>query len=152
MKSILKNTIMGMVVISMAMMFGGCGVMMNGSSSMVSFNTVPRANITIDGKKYGQTPVTVKLSNKKAHTFHIESPGYRPYDGKILRNGSAWIVGDILLLFPAGMMIALPTDAISGGMWYLSPKKIDQRLVKETAKSSLLKNLQAGNAAKIATH
>ena len=148
-----SRTVVAGMLVSM-MVFGGCGTMMNGTSTMVSITAVPRADITIDGKKYGHTPVTVKLSNKKPHTFHLESPGYRPYDGTIIKSASAWVVGDVMIGFPIGMIIGLPTDAISGGMWYLSPKKIDQRLIKADAKSSLLKNLEVGNAAvkKTTTH
>lgn len=129
-----------MVVISMAMTFGGCGTILNGSETTVSFNSVPRGDVTIDGKKFGKTPVSVKLSNKKDHIVHIEADGYRPYDGKIEKNFSSWYFGNIIV----GGMVGLIVDPLTGGMWYLSPKNLNATLVKVGLQKNLSKYLESG--------
>lgn len=136
MKSIIQKAVMNVAVASMAMTFGGCGTVMNGSESTVSFNSVPRGNITIDGEKFGKTPVSVKLSNKKEHYVHIEADGHRPYDGKIEQSFSFWSF--------VGGLPGLVIDSMTGGMWYLSPTKFNATLVKVGLQKNLSKDLESG--------
>lgn len=123
-----KGTI-GLMVASM-MLFGGCGTIMNGTGTMVNISSVPRANVTIDGKQYGKTPVTVKLGNKEDHHIQMVADGYQPYNGVVKSHVSWWLLGDGLTLGIAGMAI----DAITGGMKYLTPSNINAGLAKSSQK------------------
>ena len=99
---------------------------------MVTINSVPeRSDISIDGKKYGKTPLSVNLSNKKSHTVHIESGGYQPYNVLIKQNASGGsILGNLLL---GGVVLGIPfiiVDTATGGIHYLTPAKINAKLAK----------------------
>ena len=138
-----RRTMQGMIaggMIGGMMLFGGCGTIMNGTSSMVTINSIPRANVSIDGKKYGMTPVKLSLSHKKNHLVHLEANGYRPYDQKISKSFSAWYLANIIF----GGVVGFVIDPISGGMWNVSPKKVEARLIKTGPSKSLEKILEKG--------
>jgi hypothetical protein len=127
---------MAATLMASAMMgFTGCGTIMNGTHSNVTISSVPRANLTIDGKKYGKTPVTVDLSHKKDHQVILVADGYRPYQTTIESHFSKWYLGDFLFFAPVGLII----DPLSGGMDYLEPKNINAGL----AKIGLQKNIES---------
>ena len=142
MKSIINKLGTGMALVSLAVMFGGCGTIMNGGSTMVSINSVPRADVSIDGKKYGKTPIKVPRSNDKDHAIHLQAKGYRPYDTRISSKFSAWYFGNLIPMFFPGLIL----DPVSGGMWYLSTNNLSQRMIKSNAQSSLLEKLESENA------
>jgi len=117
--------------------FSGCGTIMNGTHSNVAISSVPRANLTIDGKKYGKTPVTVDLSDKKDHQVILAADGYRPYQTTIESHFSKWYIGNVLII-PVGL-VGFILDPLSGGMDYLTPKNINAGL----AKIGLQKNIES---------
>lgn len=125
-----KGLLIGGLIASM-MVFGGCGTIMNGSGTSITITSVPNADLLIDGKKYGKTPVSVKLSNKKSHSILLESDGYQPYKALIKQNASGGsILGNLLL---GGVVLGIPfilIDTATGGIHYLTPVKINTQLAK----------------------
>lgn len=123
----------GQVAGAMAMVFamgifGGCGTIMNGTGTTINISSVPRANVIIDGKKYGKTPLTVKLGNKEDHHVQMVADGYQPYNGTIKSNLSGWTFGNLIFgILGIGLV---PIDMSTGGNRYLSPTKIDPGLAK----------------------
>ena len=137
-------SIMGFVASMMA--FGGCGTMFHGGSTLINITSVPKSNISIDGKKYGQSPLTVKLSNKKKHLLIMDAEGYRPYTMVINKELSlGGVIGDIALAGPAGVVLIL-VDYGTGGLHYLSPEKINTELVKIGLQKNLGKKLAENKA------
>jgi hypothetical protein len=59
----------------------------------------------------------------------IELPGYMPYETNLIRKVDGWIAGNIVF----GGLIGLAVDAITGGMYKLTPEQIQSELMNQTA-------------------
>lgn len=97
-----KRKLLAATLFLSMMGFAGCGTIMNGTHSNIMISSVPRANLIIDGKKYGKTPVTVDLSHKKDHHIVLSADGYRPYETTIGSHFSKWYIGNLFLFFQLG--------------------------------------------------
>lgn len=92
--------------------------------------------VTINNQEVGKTPITTNLSRKDHHTVKIELAGYLPYETKLTRKVDGWIAGNIIF----GGVIGLAVDAITGGMYKLTPDQIQAELRNRTVSIKQLKN------------
>src|SRR5690606_24180125 len=107
-----------LLVIGMGGLFTGCATIIHGSKQAVGISSNPaNAVVTINGQQFGRTPVTATLSRKDHHRVTIELDGFMPYDIQLTRKVDGWIVGNIVF----GGLIGLAVDAITGGMYKLTP-------------------------------
>ena len=124
----LKGFILPVILVGI-LVLSGCATIMNGSRQPVGISSTPtKANITIDGHHFGETPLTAILTRKDHHLIRIELPGYFPYETTLVRKTSGWIAGNILF----GGIIGLAVDAITGGMYKLTPEQIQTQLLTQT--------------------
>jgi len=101
---------------------------MQGTTQQVGVQSVPSgADVNIDNKSYGKTPVIADLARKDNHMVTITMEGFEPFEATLTRSTSGWVWGNILF----GGLIGLAVDAISGGLYKLSPEQIQAEL-KET--------------------
>jgi len=116
----------GTVVVLLAtVIFFGCATIMHGTSQEIGIQSRPTgATVTINNQEYGKTPVVAKLSRKDNHTVHLTLDGYQPFDATITRSTSGWVWGNIVF----GGLIGLAVDAISGGLYKLSPEQVEAEL------------------------
>lgn len=113
-----------------------CGTIMHGSSQNIGITSAPTgANVTIDNQKFGVTPLVADLSRKSDHIISFELEGYQKADLTITKSVSGWVWGNIIF----GGLIGLVVDAISGGLYKLSPEQLNAELKKEGV-SSTIKN------------
>lgn len=106
----------------------GCGTIIHGTNQDIGVSSTPSgASVTVDNKSYGKTPAIVKLSRKDNHIVKIELAGYQPFEATITKSVSGWVWGNILF----GGLIGLAVDAISGGLYKLSPEQVSGMLSKE---------------------
>jgi uncharacterized protein YceK len=106
----------------------GCGTIMHSTTQGIGFASTPTgAAITVNNQTYGTTPTVVKLSRKDTHIVKIELPGYQPFETTITRSLSGWVWGNIVF----GGLVGLAVDAISGGLYKLSPEQVHATLSKE---------------------
>lgn len=106
-----------------------CGTIIHGTRQDIGISSNPSgANVTIDNIQFGKTPVIAKLAREDNHTVKIEQPGFQPFDATITNSVSGWVWGNIIL----GGLIGLAVDAVSGGLYYLSPEQVNATLTKET--------------------
>src|SRR5690606_10172285 len=127
------------VVASLALtvLISSCGTIIHGSRQDVSISSNPSsALITINNQELGRTPLTTSLSRKDSHVVRIELDGYLPYETKFTRKVDGWIAGNIIF----GGIIGLAVDAISGGMYKLTPDQIQAELRNSTASVRQLKD------------
>jgi uncharacterized protein YceK len=111
----------------------GCGTIIHGTRQGVGISSAPTgAQVWIDNVKMGETPVIAKLRRKDTHTVRLILPGYQPYETTITRNVSGWVWGNIVI----GGLLGLGVDAISGGMYKLSPGQVSGSLAAEHAAGS----------------
>src|SRR5690625_607227 len=126
-----------------ALMFGffyltsSCATIIHGSKQSVSIASNPSsATVLIDNQEHGKTPLTTKLDRKDHHTVKIELPGYMTYETKFTRKVDGWIAGNIIF----GGIIGLAIDAITGGMYKLTPDQIQADLKSNSTSLNTIKD------------
>lgn len=109
-----------------------CGTIVNGTCQKVPLDSNPQgAKVFVDQRFRGCTPMTAKLSRSNNHSVRLEMDGYEPYEIHFERHMSGWVLGNIVF----GGVVGLAVDAVSGGLYKLTP---DQTHV-EFSKPSLAK-------------
>jgi len=125
-KKIMGKVISVFLIISLVL--SGCATIINGTSQYVGISSNPAyATVLIDGQLLGKTPLTADLKRKDNHSIIIELDGYMPYSGTFSKQVSGWVFGNILI----GGLIGLVIDAISGGIYKLSPDQLEAELRKQ---------------------
>ena len=103
----------------------GCATIIHGSRQDVGISSAPTgASVTIDNLQSGTTPVFAKLRRKENHVVRISLAGFQPTDLTLTSSVSGWVWGNIAI----GGLIGLAVDAISGGMYKLSPSELSAAL------------------------
>ena len=103
----------------------GCATIVTGGADTVPVHTNPEgAKVYLNGQFIGKTPTSVTIPRKSDAVFRFELDGYETKTvdhGKVV-NG--WIFGNIIF----GGIIGLAVDAISGGIYMLTPDQIQAEL------------------------
>jgi DNA-binding beta-propeller fold protein YncE len=106
----------------------GCGSIMHGGSQDIGIASSPSgAKVTVDNQTGAVTPYVAKLSRKANHIVHVEAPGYAPADLTLTHSVSGWVWGNVVF----GGVIGLAVDAISGGLYKLSPEQLSATLTNQ---------------------
>ena len=122
-----KNKLLIKIFLVLLLFLVGCATIMQGTKQQIGISSNPSgAKVIIDGKTFGNTPLTAELSRKDNHIVKIELDGFLPYETTLTRKVSGWVAGNIIF----GGLIGLAIDAISGGMYKLTPDQIQAELKK----------------------
>jgi len=106
-------------------MLAGCATIMNQTTQSIGMSSNPTgATVTVDGAPHGKTPVVARLSRKENHFVKMELEGFEPYETTLTRRVSGWVWGNVAF----GGLIGLAIDAISGGLYKLTPDQITAEL------------------------
>ena len=128
-----KKEIVLPVFLTLCIFLSSCATIINGSKQTIGISSSPsEASVTINGEDFGKTPVNAELARKENQIIKIELEGYLPYETTLTRKVDAWIAGNILF----GGLIGLGIDAISGGMYKLTPQQVQAELLNQTANAS----------------
>jgi hypothetical protein len=115
---------------------GACASIMHGTRQDVGITSAPSgATVTIDNIPSGITPVIAHVARNSNHIVRVEMPGYQPFDLTLTHSVSGWVWGNVAF----GGLIGLAVDAISGGMYKLSPEQLAASLAT-TTHASVSKN------------
>lgn len=119
-------------------LFSGCATVVSGRDATVSVKSnPPQAYVAIknqEGKVVaeGMTPMKVNLDRSRGllkkppqYTATLKKPGYRPQKIAIRPKVNPWLVGNLMLGGPIGVV----ADSATGAMWNLKPNKIEQQLI-----------------------
>lgn len=107
-----------------------CGTIMNGARQDIGISSSPTgASVMVDNQAAGQTPYVAKLTRKDHHVVKISAPGYAPAELTLTRRVSGWVWGNLVL----GGLIGLAVDAISGGLYKLTPDQLNTTLAAQTS-------------------
>jgi hypothetical protein len=113
------------LVVGAVVAMAGCASIMHGTSQDIGFQSTPtNARVSVDGLPMGKTPVVAKLSRKDNHIVKMNLDGYQPFEATLTRSTSGWVWGNIVF----GGLIGLAVDAMSGGLYNLSPDQISGQL------------------------
>jgi hypothetical protein len=127
--------------IAALMMTSGCATVFNGTSQEIGIASSPTgAAVTIDGVSYGSTPAIADLKRKNNHLVRVELTGYQPYETTLTKKVSGWVWGNILI----GGLIGLAIDAISGGLYKLTPDQLTAALQREPGAPSAAPSARLG--------
>ena len=122
----MKKAVIFLILMGISGIFGGCATILNTTTQDVEIKSVPPgAKITIDNKKFGNTPQTVNLERKKDHSVKFELEGYQAYETQITTKISFWFWGNIL----NGLIPGMAIDYLTGSMNTLLPDAIEAQLV-----------------------
>ena len=106
----------------------GCATIMHGTKQKVGISSTPSgASVNVDGVSYGKTPVAANLDRNDDHIVVIKMDGYEPYETMLTKKVSGWVWGNILI----GGLIGLAVDALSGGLYKLTPEQVEATLAKK---------------------
>ena len=121
-----KNIARQAILVGMVLLLStGCATVIHGTRQDVGISSTPTgASVTIDNLQSGTTPVFAKLKRKENHVVRITLPGYQSMDLTLTSSVSGWVWGNIAI----GGLIGLAVDAISGGMYKLSPEELSASL------------------------
>jgi hypothetical protein len=118
------------VALSALVTLTACGSITHGGSQDIGISSSPtNADVSIDGLTKGHTPVIANLSRKDNHIVKLALPGYAPAELTLTRGVSGWVWGNLVF----GGLIGLGVDAISGGLYKLSPEQLSGELAKQSA-------------------
>ena len=107
-----------------------CASIMHGTSQDVGISSTPTgATVTIDNQSTGQTPYIAHLARKDNHVVKLELPGYAPAELTLTRKTSGWVWGNIVF----GGIIGLAVDAMTGGLYNLTPEQLSATLASQKA-------------------
>lgn len=102
-----------------------CATIMHGTHQSIGIASNPsNAAVWVDRNYVGRTPMIVGMSRKDNHIVRIELDGYRPYEAVFSRQLSGWVFGNIVF----GGVIGLAVDAISGGLYMLTPDQVQAEM------------------------
>lgn len=117
-------------VVGLVAALSGCASIMNGTRQAVGISSSPTASaVTVDGVSHGRTPVVAQLMRKDNHIVRIELEGYQPFEATLTQSVSGWVWGNIVF----GGLIGLAVDAISGGLYKLTPEQVTATLGRAAA-------------------
>jgi uncharacterized protein YceK len=109
------------VAASVLVAVSGCATIIHGTTEKVGFSSTPAgATVSVDGINSGTTPTFAQLKRSTDHTVIIDLPGYEKSSFIIESKLSGWFFGNILI----GGVIGIVVDAISGGMYRLTPTEL----------------------------
>ncbi len=107
--------------LALIMLTTSCATIVHGTRQSIGISSDPScANVWVDNIFMGNTPVCVNLSRGSNHNIMIELEGYQPYQILCSKEMSAWVFGNIIF----GGFIGLAVDALSGGLYYLTPEQV----------------------------
>ncbi|MBA3237484.1 MAG: PEGA domain-containing protein [Parachlamydiaceae bacterium] len=102
-----------------------CATIVHGTRQSIGISSNPSyASVWVDQIYMGNTPIIVDMSRKDNHIVRIELDGYQPYEVTFSRKVSGWVLGNLLF----GGVIGLAVDAISGGIYCLTPEQVQAEL------------------------
>jgi len=106
---------------AVAILLSGCASIVHGTTQEETFRSIPRgAHVKIDGRYFGDTPVTAKLSRKKVHQVEVNLPGYQPANFELQQHVSGWYFGNIVF----GGLIGIVVDYADGAIYVLEPSQL----------------------------
>jgi hypothetical protein len=91
----------------------GCATVTKGPNQRVEINSTPTgATVKINGEEAGTTPMTAKLSRKRAHLVELEKNHFRPQAVELLTVANS--ASDAFIRFGIDELIGAHTDLTPG--------------------------------------
>ncbi len=124
-----------LALVLVVLISSACTTVLNTTTQDVVIKTTPEnAKISINGKRFGNSPQTINIERGTNHNLKVELEGYEPYETQITRKISFYFWLNVFNGVLPGMLI----DMFTGSMYNLLPEDINVELVqkKEEPKKS----------------
>lgn len=132
----MRRTIL-LALAPLALLTAGCASIMHGTKQDIGISSTPtNARVTVNNMPLGQTPLVAKLARGDNHIVKIELDGYQPFEATLTKKVSGWVWGNIVF----GGLIGLAIDAMSGGLYVLTPEQLSAQLARQGDDSALLQD------------
>ena len=116
---------MGLLLVQVA-----CASVISGTRQKISVqSTPPGANVQVDGRPTGQTPLVTKVKRNKRHEILITKEGYLPDSRSTGKAFNYVLLGNILV----GGLIGMTIDLVDGAAYTVEPNKIVVTLIEAPA-------------------
>ena len=108
--------------------FSGCGVVLNGSTQLISIRSTPSGStVDIEGETY-TTPAEAELERNQNYIVTISKEGYETQQLRIRKKVDVGVVVlDVIFFLGGGLFI----DYVVGALYDLYPEKIDVTLTSK---------------------
>jgi len=117
-----------LALIIASVLLWGCATIMHGTSQKIGISSLPTgAKVSVDNMPLGDTPLFADLKRGDDHIVTIDMEGYQKVQLTITKSVSGWVWGNIVF----GGLIGLAVDAITGGLYNLSPEQLHAELKKQ---------------------
>lgn len=117
-----------------AVLMTGCASIIHGTTQKIGISSSPTgAAVSVDNKAYGNTPLFADLKRGEEHIITIEVPGYEKTQLTVTKKLSGWVWGNILF----GGLIGLGVDAMTGGLYDLTPEQLSAEMKKSGSTVSM---------------
>jgi len=115
-------------VISLA---SGCASIVTGTDQRLTFNSEPdQATVTVSGRVFGKTPLTVQVDKGTNQAFTFEKEGYKTHTAQLSTTTNPWFFGNILFGF--GGLLSSTADSATGAIHEFSPDQYFVTLSPDT--------------------
>ncbi len=109
------------------LLYPGCATMIDGPTQQIRIKSQPKgAQVLVNGKPIGVTPVTTVVSRWGWHRVRIEMPGFAPYELRLEKRFNGNAAGN---LFIGGVWIVV--DALTGAIYDLGVSPEEQRKLRK---------------------
>ena len=123
-----------------ALLASGCATLIQGTSQQIPVTSTPAgAEVTVNGRPIGQTPLVLDLKRKQPATITLKVEGFNPYTTVFERKRTGWFwliptVYGIPLLF---------WDMATGAAYVLKPKEINFNFAEGLTESEVRAKAEA---------
>ena len=108
-------------VLLVVMLVTSCATIFKGTTDPIKFGSNPAgAEVYIDGKLMGKTPINFELTSKKTYVIDFKFEGQTKTINLTNKIGIQWIILDVL-----GGLIPVVVDAVTGDWYQLKPKDVN---------------------------
>ncbi|MFT4559737.1 MAG: PEGA domain-containing protein [Planctomycetales bacterium] len=121
-----------------AMTLPGCATIVNGTSQTVEIRSAPHgANVLVDGRNVGTTPMKTDLKRGQPHVVQVEKPGYLTESVMTttkLNSATGWNA-----LFGVAGGVAMIVDYSNGSSTDVAPNAVNVDLVQKVTPQSAVR-------------
>ena len=127
-----------LAIASCVMALPGCATIANGTSQTVEIRSAPHgANVLVDGRNVGTTPLKADMKRGQPHVVEIEKPGYLTetvLTTTRMNSATGW---NALFGVPGG--IAMLVDYSNGSSTDVAPNSVNVDLVEKVTPPSAVR-------------
>ena len=124
----MKKILSAFLMIAILSLEISCASYVSGTQQGIDVFSNPNgADVTVDGRFVGKTPLTTQVKRKRRHQIKIMKEGYVE-ESRVTKKGfNWWFAGNVLI----GGIVGIIIDFATGAVYSVEPDEVKVPLVKE---------------------